>query len=300
MNLPNPFILDGGLSNEIEALGCDLNHPLWTAKCIEEDPNKVVQVHLNYLNAGANCIATMSYQASIPGLIKHGYSKNEAKAIIQKSVDLAVQAREVFKEKTKDTKDTIIAASIGPYGAYLADGSEYNGNYKISVDELREFHAERLSIFAESKADLLAFETFPDYNELKVIDELIRKHSKKCWVSFSCKNESKLADGTPLGKCAELFLNNENVIAIGANCIAMEWVAQIISNLKTHSGDKRIIIYPNGGGYFDSEEKVWKNPVTGLVFEEEASKWMAMGASMIGGCCRIGSKDINRLHQCLH
>ena len=180
MQLPfsYPVIIDGGHATVLEQLGCDLNHKLWSAKIINEDPNKIVEVHKRYILAGARVIATSSYQASIPGLMEAGLSKKLAQATILKTVDLAKKAIAEVKKTNPDLQSPLIGASMGPYGAYLADGSEYRGSYNVSKQNLIDFHLERIQLLNETESDLFLFETFPDINELEVLAETLLKFTR--------------------------------------------------------------------------------------------------------------------------
>ncbi len=153
-------MLDGGLATQLEAQGCDINSTLWSAALLQSNPQAIIDAHHAYLEAGAECIETASYQASRAGFRKLALSNNEADDLMRLSVELAKRARDELGS------DVLIAASLGPYGAILHDGSEYTGDYDVSVDVLREFHTERLSVFDNSDVDVLALETIPSLEEL--------------------------------------------------------------------------------------------------------------------------------------
>ena len=200
-----PLILDGGLSNVLEDLGYDLNHKLWTAHLLDKNPEAILQVHLQYLRAGAQCITTASYQASIRGLSEVGYSREEAEDFILKSVKIAEMAVERAQDEGLIHERPLIAASIGPYGAYMADGSEYSGNYNITDEALRSFHKERIEILDRSNADILACETIPSMQEAKILGDITKDCKKPVWISFSCKDEQHINDGTEIMNCVSLF-----------------------------------------------------------------------------------------------
>lgn len=200
-----PLLIDGGHSTVMEEMGCDLDHELWSAKLLDSDPESIVKAHELYIKSGAQCLATASYQGTIEGFMKLGHSKSQAKALLLKSVDLVTVAIDNMIQKAIIKNRPLIAASIGPYGAYLADGSEYHGNYDVSDEVLIAFHKERIDLFEDSDADLLAFETFPNLQEAKVIAQLMENSSKPAWISFSCKDETHIHDGTPIAEIAALF-----------------------------------------------------------------------------------------------
>jgi homocysteine S-methyltransferase len=287
-------IIDGGLSNVLEAKGCDLNHPLWTAKLLTDDPESIVATHLDYIKAGAQIISTASYQASFPGLSLLGLTKEGAKSLLLKSVSLA---QEAIARATNDEliqECPLIAASIGPYGAYLADGAEYRGDYGITYEALADFHRERIDVFEESAADLLAFETIPSFEEAEVLAQLLKGVKKPAWVSFSCQDEQHLNDGTPLQKAVKLFDAHPSVFALGVNCTHPQYISGLIQVIKQHS-NKQVLVYPNSGEVYDATSKTWKALSAPLDFGEMAQTWIKEGANMIGGCCRIGPAHIQQL-----
>jgi len=294
-----PFIIDGGLSNVLEEQGCDLNHKLWTASLLEKNPEAIIQAHFDYLKSGAQCITTSSYQASIPGLIDNGYSRDAAEAIIIKSVQLAEIAIRRAKSLGIINSMPLIAASIGPYGAYLADGSEYRGNYGVSDEILRSFHLEKIKILDRSNADLLACETIPSFQEAKVLSDIINHVDKPVWISFSCRDVEHINDGSKIKNCVSLFRNHPKVFAIGANCTDPKYISGIIRNIKESSGDKKIIVYPNSGEAYNAKSKTWIGVSKPKFFAEMTKEWSKLGADIIGGCCRIGPEHIRRMSEIL-
>ena len=203
------LILDGGLATELERQGHNLKHQLWSAKLLQLDPDAIRSVHESYLAAGAGCITTASYQASFEGFASAGISKSAARQLLADSVTIARQAVHGFMEENSPgtrAQPPLVAASIGPWGACLADGSEYRGDYEVSAKRLREFHAERLDVLCDAQPDLLAFETIPSFREAEVLRELIGERCQtSAWVSFSCRDGRHISDGTPIGECVRLF-----------------------------------------------------------------------------------------------
>ncbi|MGB0838146.1 MAG: homocysteine S-methyltransferase [Flavobacteriaceae bacterium] len=291
MTLKTPLVLDGGLSNVLEARGWDLNHKLWTARLIEEHPEALVQAHKDYINAGAEIISSASYQATLPGLIELGLSKEKARDLILKSIDLVTKA----VQEAKPPQEIKIAASIGPYGAYLADGSEYRGNYGVSDQELRDFHLEKIQILDASPADLLALETVPSYQEALVLSEILKEAKTPSWISFSCKDGEHLNDGTPIEELAKLFGGHEKVFALGINCTKPEYISGLISRMKPFIQDKQIIVYPNSGEAYNATSKTWIGISNPEDFATMTREWSNLGADIIGGCCRIGPEQIEKI-----
>lgn len=290
-----PLILDGGLSNVLEDFGCDLNNKLWVANLLNTNPEAIIKTHLAYLDAGAQIISTSSYQATIPGFMKLGFTNSESEALILKSVQLANIALQRYSLKNNPQHKPLIAGSIGPYGAYLADGSEYRGHYNISDKALTEFHIKRIKLLDESNCDLLAFETIPSIQEIKVLSEILKTTKTPAWVSLSCKDENHINDGTSIKEAAALLKNHPNVFAIGVNCTAPEYISSLITALKSAVGNKKIIAYPNSGESYNAKSKTWIENSNPISFAEMTSEWMELGADIIGGCCRIGPKHIKNI-----
>ncbi|MGI9530104.1 homocysteine S-methyltransferase [Lutimonas sp.] len=294
-NQPSPIILDGGLSNVLESMGCDLNHPLWTAKLIETHPDLLIKTHLIYLEAGARIISSAGYQASIEGYLSLGKTKEEAIELIAGSLDLVLRAKKLYIEKNRPDYLVQVAASMGPYGAFLADGSEYSGDYKISDRELTTFHQSRIEIYENKGADYLAFETIPSFQEVKVLSKLLDQCPSQSWVSFSCKNDSQLNDGTQISDAVSLLSEHPTIFALGVNCTAPKYMTTIIATIKEYAPQKKIIIYPNSGEVYHADSKTWSGISDPLVFEKMALEWSKKGADIIGGCCRIGPEHIAKL-----
>jgi homocysteine S-methyltransferase len=296
------LILDGGLATEFEQRGFDLSDSLWSARLLRDAPEAIMQVQTDYLAAGADCIATASYQATIPGFVEWGLSVAEAEALIVHSAESAVQARDTFwgKEENKIGRiKPLVAASIGPYGAYLANGAEYTGDYDLDETGLYQFHRRRWQLLAESSADLIACETIPALREARALVRLSAETpGKACWISFSCRNEWQISDGTPLATCAALLDAAPSVVAIGINCTLPRYMTALIGEIKRVS-DKPIVVYPNSGELWDAERRCWvedQDQATLVsAFATQAVSWCEAGATLIGGCCRTTPDHIQAL-----
>jgi homocysteine S-methyltransferase len=295
MIITYPMLLDGGLSNELERQGCDLNQKLWSAKLLESNPEAIILAHLAYLESGAQCIITSSYQATLPGFKAIGYDESSASDLILKSVELAEEARSRFMSTYPHKPKPLIAASIGPYGAYLANGSEYRGDYSISDQELTNFHEPRINLLDNSAADILACETIPSFQEARVLSEILKNKHKSAWVSFSCKDDKHISDGTPINRCAAFFAHHPTVFAIGINCTSPQYISMLIKSIKTKSGDKKIVVYPNSGAVYHAESKTWSSLADSSSCELMVKEWMDLGADIIGGCCGIGPEQIKAM-----
>lgn len=290
-----PIVIDGGLATQCEAMGCNIDGKLWSGVLLRDDPKSIIAANRAYLDAGARIVTTASYQASRYGFMLEGSTASEADRLIQSSITLARQARDDFIRDNPDSEMPLIAASIGPYGAVLHDGSEYTGDYDISADELRKFHRERLELLDTGDVDLLACETIPSAVEAFVLSELLGLARNSSWISFSCRDATHLADGTSLAEAAGLFAEHPKVLAVGANCVPPDIVVPLIAELKKAAPDKSIVVYPNSGEAYCVENNTWLGTATSLQCEHAASEWIAAGASVIGGCCRIGPEQITAM-----
>ncbi len=291
-----PLLLDGGLGGELARRGHNLDSPLWSAELIRDDPAALRAVHRAYLDAGADCITTASYQASVAGLRARGLDAAEIADVFRRSVEIAAEARaEYVNEHVGDNGAPLLAASLGPYGAYLADGSEYRGNYGLSDAELREFHRPRLDLLDAAGADLIACETMPDLQELGVLRELLDAVETPAWVSFCCRDEAVLHDGNPVEAAAELFADGAQPFALGINCCAPSIVTPLIGRLRAAAPGRLIVVYPNSGGQYDAGNKQWRDDGALDHWSRLADEWFEAGASMIGGCCQVGPEYIREL-----
>ena len=291
INEQDIVILDGFMSRLLEEQGLEINHRLWTALALVEQPEAIYQVHKQYFDAGANVAITASYQATVKSFEDVGYSEKQAIAYIERSVTLAKKA----KQDSKGGQAKWIAGSIGPYGAYLSDGSEYTGAYQISDYELKDFHEERIKALIASGVDVLAIETIPRLDELRVILNIIAVINFPVWVSISLKDTAHLANGDSLADFQQLVEQDQNVIAYGINCVSPQLVAPVIENLSV-AATKPLVAYPNSGAIFDAVTKTWSEEISvEQVFSTDARCWHQKGAKLIGGCCCSTEHDIARL-----
>jgi len=287
--------MDGALATELESRGANLNHSLWSAKLLTDNPAMIKAVHYDYLLAGAKIITSASYQASFTGFAKHGYNTQQAAALMRLSVTLALQAREEALQSVKVTGYPLVAASVGPYGASLADGSEYRGDYGVTIEALKDFHRPRIQVLAESGADLLACETIPCLEEGIALVEVMQEFNQvPYWLSFSCKDGEHACSGQPFADCAELANQGSNMVAIGVNCTPPQFVAQLVGIARQITG-KPIMVYPNKGETWDAVHKCWLPGEGHEDFVQEALRWQQAGATIIGGCCRTSPEDIRAL-----
>ncbi len=292
------LVIDGALATELERRGCDLKDDLWSAKILLEQPEKIKQVHYDYFRAGADCAITASYQATIEGFIKRGLNEREAIALIQKSVQLALEARDEFWAHETNRVGRLrpfVAASVGPYGAYLADGSEYRGNYGLTENELMDFHRPRMRALIEAGADLLACETIPCLVEAQALGKLLDEfQGMQAWISFSCRDEAHVSEGQRLEDCVRLMEKSPFVVAVGINCTSPKHIPSLIREARKAT-DKPVIVYPNSGEIYDASRNDWDGYPVYASFGDEAREWFKAGARLIGGCCRTTPEDIRAI-----
>ena len=295
------FLLDGGLATHLETLGADLNHPLWSAKLLIEQPELIYQAHLDYYWAGADCATTASYQATIPGLMARGMTEQTAVQLIQQSVTIAQAARDQFwadyaaGAPPNGRLRPLVAASVGPYGAFLADGSEYSGAYGLSVNQLMTWHRPRWHLLAGSGADILAAETIPSAAEAVALANLCAETPETAvWVSFSCVDGQHLSDGTPVETAVAQVAEAAQVVAVGINCTPPRYVSELVRRIHAVT-DKAVLAYPNSGEQYDVTEKSWQGERDPAAFGTLAREWRKLGTAVLGGCCRTTPAHIRQL-----
>ena len=283
-------VLDGGMATELERRGCDINGPLWSAHVLDTAPGTIQQVHLDYLRAGADCISTASYQVSAKGYMELGRPSEDAARALRQSVEIAEAARQEYRRESD--RPVLIAASLGPYGAALHNGAEFHGRYEIGFDDLVTFHAERLAVVAQTNADLVALETIPSHEEARaILAALAQFPFVRGWVSFTCRDQARVAHGELLVDCAALVSRSEQVVAIGVNCTQPRFVEELIRAAKGASS-KPACVYPNSGETWDSEARRWRGKSDVAEYGRLAAAWFAAGAHAVGGCCRTTSAHI--------
>jgi len=296
------IILDGGLATELQTRGANLDDPLWSAKLLLESPHLIEQLNYDYLSAGADVATTATYQATILGLIAKGLTAPQAEAVLRESVAITRRARDRFWSEAEGKTDRfkpLVVASIGPYGAYLHDGSEYLGHYGLTHDQLKDFHRARLAILLDCSPDLIAFESIPSQLEAEAILHLLHEFPKAyCWISFTCKDESSLSEGTLLAAAVRAVAASPQVLAMGVNCTAPRYVEPLLRAAQQET-DKPLVAYPNSGECFDSAANRWTESGQESALHESALDWYHAGARLIGGCCRTTPDTIRAIRAAL-
>ncbi|MFI6475489.1 homocysteine S-methyltransferase [Streptomyces sp. NPDC050516] len=300
-----PVVLDGGLSNQLEAQGCDLSDELWSARLLADDPRQIQAAHTAYVRAGAQVVTTASYQATFEGFARRGLSHGEAELLLAKSVQLARAAGELgggsgggvgrgvgeAPRSPAQPPKFWVAASIGPYGAFLADGSEYRGRYGLSVRELERFHRPRIEALVAAGPDVLALETVPDADEAEALLRAVEGCGVPVWLSYSIVGGRTRA-GQGLAAAFGLVAGHDQVIAVGVNCCTPADADRAVPLAASVTG-KPVVVYPNSGERWDAERRGWAG---GTTFDAaRVGDWVSSGARLVGGCCRVGPTEIAQL-----
>lgn len=343
-NSKKVILIDGGLGTELEQRKVNINSLLWSSVALVEAADDVTKLHYDYYHSGANVGITCSYQCSEDSLKasdKEKYSSKESRLQVYKeSVEVCKRAKIMRMADAKAIELLVspeIAGSIGPFGSFLNDGSEFTGGYERSEDEYQAFHEEKLDFFMNGteEVDYLQLETMPNFEEIKALLMLIKrknserketqgKSEKRFILSLSIRNEEQLADGTPL-KAVVKYLHDVGylskdpkttpLMAVGANCLKLKYSVKFVENLTNYMNELQIYgfpisIYPNSGEIYDGIKKNWifdqsneKYYTTNVNGEKVCDwkilldAWIASGAKIIGGCCRVGVRDIVEMNK---
>jgi homocysteine S-methyltransferase len=279
------LIADGGLATELEARGHDLSDALWSARLLVDAPQEITAVHTAFFRAGAMIATTASYQASFDAFAARGISRDETVRLLRRSVELAKTARDDV-----GVAGRWVAASVGPYGAALADGSEYRGRYGLSVAQLQDWHRPRLEVLADAGADVLALETIPDVDEAEALVNLVRSLGVPAWLSYTIDGTRTRA-GQPLADAFAVAAGVAEIVAVGVNCCAPDDVLPATGPARETG--KPVIVYPNSGEHWDRGRRAWVG--TSRFSSRLALQWVSAGANVVGGCCRVRPADIAEL-----
>jgi homocysteine S-methyltransferase len=283
------LIADGGLATELEARGHDLSDPLWSARLLVDAPQEITAVHASFFRAGAQIATTASYQACFDTFAARGIGADETIRLLRRSVALACDARNEV-----GVAGICVAASVGPYGAALADGSEYRGRYGLRVAQLEDWHRPRLEVLADAGADVLALETIPDADEAEALVNIVRSLGVPAWLSYTIDGLHTRA-GQPLADAFAVAAGVPEIVAVGVNCCAPADVLAAIG--PAADTGKPVIVYPNSGEHWDAARRAW---VGESQFSPRlAAQWVSAGARVVGGCCRVRPADIADLSAAL-
>jgi homocysteine S-methyltransferase len=288
-------IIDGALATELERRGADLSDALWSARLLIDAPELIRAVHLDYLRAGADVLITASYQASSEGFRRRGLNETQVATLFRLSVQLAAEAIEEYLAEfsaRRKPRHPLIAASIGPYGAYLANGAEYRGDYSLSVEELMAWHRPRMVTLAQTAANLFAFETIPCLAEAEALVRLLAEFpNTPAWLAFSCRDGMTLSSGEAMIDGARLADAADQIVAVGVNCTPPRYIESLLGEAQ-RATDKPLLCYPNSGEAWDAAARCWIEGTGVTDFTEPTRRWLTAGARLIGGCCRTTPADI--------
>ncbi|MGD9955451.1 MAG: homocysteine S-methyltransferase [Candidatus Nanopelagicales bacterium] len=288
-----PAAIDGGLASELEARGHDLSGMLWSARLLRDDPDAIRDVHRAYYEAGATVGISASYQASRSGFARQGLDAADADRLLALSVKLLREARDA----SLGDHPKLVAASVGPYGATLHDGSEYRGRYGVPHDRLVDFHVERLRVLLDADPDLLAIETVPDVDEawalVASLDDV--GSDVPAWLSFSCADDATTCAGQPIEDAVAVVTSSSRIGAIGVNCTKPEHVGGLVARIRAAAPLLPIVVYPNAGRVWDGEASVWLGDGAALLPDSAVGAWFDAGAALVGGCCGLGPAAIERI-----
>lgn len=285
-------LLDGALATELERHGADLNDPLWSARLLIENPDAIEAVNNDYLEAGADIATTATYQATFEGFAERGIDEAESERLLRLAVDIARRACD------RNARGLVVA-SVGCYGAFLHDGSEYRGDYGLSRDELMAFHRRRLEVLIDAGPDLVAFETIPSLIEAEAIVRLLDELSDvPAWISFSCQNDAEVSHGERFSDCVAVCAGSPRVVAVGVNCTPPQHISQLL-RAGASVTDKPLAVYPNSGEGWDASTHEWTPAGAAFSIVDHAAEWRALGARLIGGCCRTTPETIRAMRAAL-
>lgn len=286
-----PVVVDGGLSTQLTALGEDVSGQLWTGRVLLDNPAAIQRAHAEYVAAGADVVITSSYQLSRRGFTEIGLTTADA--------DAALRASTATARAAVAGSSARVAASVGPYGAVLHDGSEYRGRYGLSAGQLAGFHRERLDVLADTAPDLLAVETIPDVDEAAALVEVLADHPGiPAWMTFSAVDDAHTCAGQPIEEAARVAASVPSVVAIGVNCTDPRHVSGLVSRIHATVA-LPIVVYPNAGGEWDAADGTWHDAGSPVFPAELVDEWRAAGAVAIGGCCGTDARSISGLAQLL-
>jgi homocysteine S-methyltransferase len=291
-----PAVLDGGLATELESRGYDLTDGLWSARLLRDDPGAIEDAHVAYLQAGADVIITASYQASIESFARSGMPAERAEELLTRSVELARRARGRVAEVEPRVAGARVAASVGPYGAMLAEGQEYTGDYgTLTAEELEAFHERRLRVLVAAEPDCIACETIPRADEAGILARVLdRLAAPPAWISFTCRDGEATSHGEPIEVAVEAATSGDSVVAVGVNCTAPEHVPELLRRAATAT-DLPLIAYPNSGRVWDGNERGWLTLGSDRLALDAVAEWVDAGARLVGGCCGIGPAAIGEI-----
>ncbi|WP_273488761.1 homocysteine S-methyltransferase [Ancrocorticia populi] len=288
LGAPGVLVLDGGLGTHLAARGNDVTDALWSARILREKPDEVRAAHADFFRAGADVATTCSYQVTFDGLRQAGGTDGEAERLLQQSVQVA---RDAAAEGSDGGR--WIAASIGPYGAGPGKGTEYDGAYGLTVAQLGQWHRRRVEVLASAGADFLLAETVSSIREVEALAGELERVAMPAVLSITVA-DGRMRDGTEIGEAVSIVQRTPAIRALGVNCcgaadaLAALWAVREVSDIPT-------AVYPNSGEAWDHEARRWRGSEDALPLADFVPDFVAAGARMIGGCCRVSPSDIGEI-----
>ncbi|QIX02231.1 hypothetical protein AMS68_007748 [Peltaster fructicola] len=305
LNSRGTLIIDGALATELESRGHDLTHPLWSGRVLHQDPADIKAIHLQYFLAGSDIAITSTYQTSIPGLKEQlNLSGAAAKSLIVSSVRIAQSAREAaYTRGVPADRTLIVAGSVGPYGAYLADGSEYRGDYNVPSADMKAFHRGRIQALVEAGADVLCLETMPNLEEVRALLELLTEEFPTAIMVLSCtlKDATHISDGSSIPELLVMLKQlSTQIVGFGVNCVPPDLITDFLNSARALT-DIPLLCYPNSGEVYDGASNTWSGTATHQdLASRTVEEWIPAGVRLVGGCCRTTPEDIRNLVSALH
>ena len=276
-----PFtVIDGGLSTALELLGADISGPLWTAQTVIDDPALLERAHRSFVEAGADIIATASYQCGTKQFEAIGLTSKEARNALASMTSIARRAVE--------GTSVAVAASVGPFGASQANGNEYTGRYGVEWQVVEDYHREKLQILVDSGADLIAIETIPLADEALLIAEILEElGAPPAWFSFGFADETQTYGLDAVDKAVLGIAGYADLVAIGLNCTHPRYVNSLLASMSELVSGIPLIVYPNHGREWDAVGRCWTGDSISISSVETLQRWVDLGARFVGGCCGV-------------
>jgi S-methylmethionine-dependent homocysteine/selenocysteine methylase len=275
------LLLDGATGTELNRRGIDTGLPLWSANALITDTglNVLRQVHLDYLNAGADIITTNTFRTNRRVLVGKGFSANEL------TLRAVATAREAVAEFGKSA---LVAGSLSS----LEDC--YRPDLVPPAEDCLAEHSERIQHLVEGGVDLLLIETMNSIREAVIAAEIATATGLPTWVSFVCDERGRILSGESLTQAAEKLLPL-GVKALGVNCMPAHTIAQPLTELRAICGEEfPLMAYGNIGHVDDEQGWVNTDSTNPEGYLEHAQSWPAQ---IIGACCGSTPAHIRKLNQ---
>jgi len=261
------WLLDGPLGTRLQELGFAVNRPGWSGRALVEAPELVLQIHQQYVQAGADLLTANTFRTYPANLAEWG-AGNRARELTIRAVELAKQAA--------GTKAWVL-------GSQAPVGDCYAPEQVPSRQTLERQHQQMAEHLAEAGVDAVLLETHVNLQEVLLAGRAVRQSGLPLFVSVTSFDGRTLLDGSPLESFAEQVQSLEP-LAVGVNCVPVERVPSCLAQLrKQYAG--ALQVYANAGDI--SPEGEWRQTLGGNVNEhaDRAAQWVGQGVRLLGGCC---------------